>query len=236
MARYLIWDFDGTLAYRPGGWSGALAQLATRSAPDLGITAGSIRPFLQSGFPWHAPECDHGGQSAEEWWEELHPLFARALRGVGIEASQARVLAREVRQVYADPSGWVRYDDSLPSLQTLAEHGWRHILLTNHIPELPHLLDALGFTAHFAAVFNSAQTGWEKPNAHAFRTALEWISRDAEAGKLPDVWMIGDSMKSDVRGAQEVGLRAILARSRQEDIPCCEQLDELVSMLNETCG
>lgn len=232
MSRYLIWDFDGTLAYRPGGWSGVLALLATRKTPGLDITPDSIRPYLQSGFPWHAPECAHIGQSADEWWEELLPLFARALRGVGVEAEQARALAREVRSVYADPSGWVRYEDALPTLQALSECGWQHILLTNHIPELPDLLYALGFTSQFAAIFNSAQTGWEKPNAHAFRTALEWIDAHSEVGYQPEIWMIGDSLKSDVRGAQEVGLRAILARSRHESIPCCEQLGELVNLLN----
>ncbi len=30
--RYIIWDFDGTLAYRDGAWSGTLAGILRRNA------------------------------------------------------------------------------------------------------------------------------------------------------------------------------------------------------------
>ena len=52
----LVWDFDGTLAIRPGYWTGALHEVVSSCHPDLGITPEHIRPHLQRGFPWHAPE------------------------------------------------------------------------------------------------------------------------------------------------------------------------------------
>ena len=52
----LIWDFDGTLATRPGNWTGALCEVVANRYPDLGMTPDRLRPHLQHGFPWHRPE------------------------------------------------------------------------------------------------------------------------------------------------------------------------------------
>lgn len=204
--KYLIWDFDGTLAWRPGGWTSAVLTVIRRSMPEMQVTADQVRPFLQSGFPWHAPENAHPGISPSEWWEDLHPVLMRAFKGVGVKNGASLDLAREVRQVYLDPLGWQRYNDSLPTLEVLSARGWKHILLSNHVPELPILLDRLGLCDYFVAIFNSAETGYEKPNPKAFRNVVEWIGSDGP------IWVIGDSYTSDILGASEVGLPGILVR------------------------
>jgi putative hydrolase of the HAD superfamily len=163
LKKYLIWDFDGTLAWRPEGWSGVLAQVLRQSEPQASVTAEQIRPYLQAGFPWHAPENPHPGMSPQDWWEDMLPLFARTFRAVGVAAARAAVLAREVQPVYTDPGGWQVFPDARPTLAALSERGWSHILLSNHVPELPALLAHLDLTTPFAAVFNSAQTGCENP-------------------------------------------------------------------------
>jgi putative hydrolase of the HAD superfamily len=231
--RYLIWDFDGTLAHRPGGWSAALAAVA-----GPGISAEQVRPFLQSGFPWHAHECAHLGLSPDEWWEELIPLFTRALRGAGLPAEEARSLACNVRSEYLRPGAWQRFEDAVPALDQLSARGWQHLLLTNHVPELPSLLGLLGLSGRFEAIFNSAETGDEKPNPHAFRNVLNWILRGRRTGSLAEIspilqiWVIGDRLSSDVIGAQEAGLRAILVRQREPGFTCCESLAELADVLD----
>lgn len=224
--KYLIWDFDGTLAWRPGGWTGALLTVLRESHPQLKVPSGQIRPYLQSGFPWHAPENPHPGLSANDWWEDMQPVFARAFRSVGVENGEALSLARDVRQAYLDPLCWQRYKDSLPVLETLTARGWKHILLSNHSPELALLVDRLGLTEHFIAMFNSGETGYEKPNPKAFRQALEWI----EPGST--TWMIGDSFGSDILGALEIGLPGILVRNPHPDAPMyCATLVELIEKL-----
>lgn len=236
--RYLIWDFDGTLAHRVGGWSAALAAVAGRHAPERLISAEQVRPFLQSGFPWHAPECAHFDLSPDEWWEELCPLFMRAFRGVGLPSDQARTLAGLVRAEYLLPAAWQRFSDTLPALELLSARGWQHILLSNHVPELPELLNGLDLNGRFAAMFNSADTGYEKPNPHAFRNVLNWIVRGRRTGSLTDIsplleiWVIGDNLSSDVIGAQEAGLQAVLVRQREPGFTCCESLTELVDVID----
>lgn len=213
---YLIWDFDGTLALRNGGWTGALLQVLKESHPDLKVTPEQIHPYLQSGFHWHAPENDHPGLSADEWWEDLYPVFIRAFRAAGLKNNDAFALASRVRMVYPNPHEWQCYPDTLKVLKTLASRGWKHILLSNHTPELPALLEHLRLKQHFAAVFNSAETGYEKPNPKAFRQVRDWM------GPGITTWMIGDSYSSDIAGARQAGLPAILVHHPNQlaDIYC----------------
>ena len=220
--KYLVWDFDGTLAWKHSGWTGAVLKVLRRRAPDLEVSADDLRPYFQSGFPWHAPENPHPGLEPNEWWEDMQPVFIRALRCVGVSNGEALTLAREIRPAYLDPTGWKTYSDTLTALELLSARGWKHVLLSNHVPELPLLLDRLGLTAYFSAVFNSAQTGYEKPHPKAFRNVMEW-----SGGHAP-LWVIGDSYPADVVGAEEIGLNAILVRKPHPDARIyCATLPEI---------
>jgi putative hydrolase of the HAD superfamily len=229
-ARYLIWDFDGTLAYRRGGWSGALAETLQQEASGCDVTANSLRPYLQDGFPWHYPERFHGPWTgADAWWESLTPIFERAYCcGAGLRPSDAHRLAQEVRQVYVDPTFWHLFDDTLPCIRSLSAQDWQHFVLSNHVPELPQLMEALGLSNSVSRVFNSAETGFEKPHPRAFHNVLTAVEGDAA------VWMIGDSMKSDFDGARAVGIPAILVRNWHPNAkPYCDNLGALPKLLGQ---
>jgi putative hydrolase of the HAD superfamily len=228
--RTLIWDFDGTLGYRKGGLFGAsLLEVVQRVAPNAEVTHDQIRPYLQSGFPWHMPERPHLEiKSSEQWWEKLYPVFERALEGIGFDASQARSMAREARAVYTNPERWLLFDDVIPTLDLLASSGWRHVILSNHVPELRDIVQHLSLEAYIVRVFNSAETGYEKPHQRAFQIVLE-NSPDSEV-----FWMIGDSMSADIAGAESVGIPGILVRRHHRDAEhYCESLSQVPSIV---CG
>jgi len=65
--KYLIWDFDGTLRYREGGWTGAMVEVLRQHAPDSTATADHIRPHIQDGFRWHDPHQPYGIKTAYQW-------------------------------------------------------------------------------------------------------------------------------------------------------------------------
>lgn len=208
----LIWDFDGTLGYRVGGmWTATLLELLRREMPDLEVKAQQLRPHLQTGFPWPKPEQAHPEiDTPEAWWAALAPVFEKAFQAVGLGARQARSLAWRVPSVYADPSRWCLFDQTLPTLDRLTSRGWTHTLLSNHVPELRDIVDHLGLTVHLLRIFNSAETGYEKPQPHAFQMVLS---------AFPDttaVWMIGDSMTADVAGAEAIGIPAILVHQQDQ--------------------
>jgi putative hydrolase of the HAD superfamily len=226
--RVLIWDFDGTIGYREGGtWSRVLLELLRQEMPGVEATADQLRPCLQFGFPWHNPDQPHPEiQTPEQWWDRLLPVFAAAFQVTGIEISQARSLAQQVRHVYADPERWRLFDDALPTLDQLAAQRWTHVLLSNHIPELREIIDHLGLTPRLARVFNSAETGYEKPHPRAFQMVLDAFP-DATA-----VWMIGDSVSADVVGAEASGIPAILVHGRNGEAKhVCARISEVQAVL-----
>jgi putative hydrolase of the HAD superfamily len=209
MDRVVLWDFDGTLAHRPGMWRGCMTETLDEHEHGHGIDPDQLRPFLRDGFPWHRPEIAHPELcEPEHWWTHVEALLAAAYEGVGIQAVRARELARLARQRYVDASqGWRLFSDTKPTLESLRESGWRHAILSNHVPELPALVDGLGLSGLIDVVLTSAATGYEKPNPRAFEHALEACGRPRE------VWMVGDNPVADAAGAEAVGIPAVLVRS-----------------------
>lgn len=203
----IIWDFEGTLAECPGLWRSALIRVLDDNVPDHQIDQEQIRPFLKDGFFWHRPEQPHTAiKTADDWWLSLEPVFTRAYCGVGFDSAEARKLAGLVRSCYINPARFKLYEDTLPALKKLKSTGWKHVILSNHVPELQGIVLALGLGEYVDRVFCSASTGYEKPNIKAFQIALNYI------GHKEEVWMVGDNWESDIKGAEAVGIKAILVR------------------------
>lgn len=236
-SRWLVWDFDGTLAHRPGMWSGAVCEVLERALPTgAAISREQVAPWLQSGFPWHTPDVAHTRcGSPERWWATLAPVLVRALyqsarpgpasppggsaalphnevdHAMSADSTlswqYAERLWPAVRAAYLRPDAWQVYPDTVEALRALSGEGWHHAVLSNHVPELPALMQSLGLWPFFEVVVHSAAIGWEKPNVAAF---------DALRRRLPStverLVMIGDSRRADVDGARRAGWEAILVR------------------------
>lgn len=207
--RLLIWDFDGTVAHRRGetGWSILLAEALDGEEPGHSHSAETFRPHLRDGFPWHRPEVAHPELcEPEAWWASVRPTLARAYEAAGYVPARALELADAARRLYVDPGvGWALFDDTLPALQRLAEDGWTHAILSNHVPELRQIVAGLGLADVIAAISCSAETGYEKPHPRAFASVLARF-RPAVA------WMVGDNVVADVLGAETIGIPAVLVR------------------------
>jgi putative hydrolase of the HAD superfamily len=229
LRKYLIWDFDGTLAHRVEAWRGPLAEVLLREISESNLTAADFRPYLQGGFRWHNPDRAHpAGLSSDDWWAELYPVFENAFRlAAGLSQADAKRMARAVRGCYLDPQYWRVFEDVLPCLTELTGDGWRHVVLSNHVPELPRIIEAVGLASCIERIFNSAETGFEKPHPQAFRNVIDAL------GKVDALWMIGDSVTADIGGAKAAGIPAILVRSRHpESEHCCEGLAGLRAVLS----
>ena len=226
----LVWDFDGTLASREGKWTGTLVEVARRGGME--IDPERIRPWLKSGFPWHTPERPHPElRTAAEWWDALDPVCERAFVGAGVSDSQAHELAALVRRVYPDLAYWRLYDDTLPTLDRLAADGWTHVVLSNHVPELRAIVDRLGLRQFVAHLFNSAETGYEKPHPRALGMVIESV------GGSEPMWVIGDSMRADVAAADAAGIPAVLVRTCDPHARRrCDDLSGVPDIVGEPTG
>lgn len=213
--RYLLWDFDNTLAHRPGLWSQCLADLANEMRVGESICREQLVPHLSAGFPWQSPERAHPSLSdPDAWWTALRPTLRDAVvMGAGVSLVQADLVVERVRTEYTNPRHWHVYPDTRETLAELSSAGWCHIVLSNHVPELPELITALGLGIHFERVLTSATIGFEKPHPSAFAAAVSAIPPRSR------IVMIGDNFVADYQGAKSAGLEAILVRGEH---PNCE--------------
>jgi len=222
----ILFDFDGTIAHRPGMWSQSLVEALDEVKPGHAITVADVRPHLQDGFPWDRPDEAHLDLSTpEQWWSSLEPLFANAYEAVGVDPEVVPSAAASVRRHYCDADRFELFPESLCALTRLKDAGWSLVILSNHVPELPSLVEHLGLGGLIEEVFSSASVGYEKPNPEAFRIALN--------GTDPaHCFMVGDNPRADVLGAENVGLRAILVRSQtSEALLCAADLTEAASLI-----
>lgn len=210
MTRAVLWDFDGTLAVRDPMWSGCLVEALDSVLPGHGVAVEAVRPGLRSGFPWDTPDAGHA-HTADSWWAALTPTLARALAAAGVPEEAAAAAAVEARRCYVDPARWSLFPDVVPAFEALASY--RHVIVSNHVPELPSLVTALGLDAYVSAVVCSAAVGWEKPHPRIYAAAL------AAAGDPDEVWMVGDNVVADVQGAEAAGIPAILVRREGVSAP-----------------
>ncbi len=226
--RWILWDFDGTLGYREGGWSGTVLEVLRQEFPNHPATVEQIHPLLQEGFPWHAPERSHPHLSEpDRWWAALHPVFEKAFVALGVGSSLAGRLASYVREVYLRLHRWRLFDDSLVTLERLSRRGWRQVLLSNHVPELSLILRHLGIRSFFAGIWNSAETGYEKPHPQAFRQVMDAI------GTAEVVWMVGDNFQADIAGAAAQGIPGILVRKPHPEARYfCQSLEDVDGFLD----
>lgn len=210
--RLALWDFDGTLGHRPGMWSQALVESLTLVDPDHGYTITDVQPFLATGFPWHSQTHRHPyAGKPDAWWDYMATVFRGAYTSMGCSDDLAIRASAQVQACYLDASTWRIYPDSKPSLDRLADAGWSSSIVSNHVPELPQLLDELDIADRFQHIVSSGSYGHEKPSTAIFEHALQL------AGSPRIVHMIGDSPTADIAGAERAGITGHLVERRIEE-------------------
>ena len=227
--KLILWDFDGTLAFREEAWTGTILNILQVSEIGLGsVGIDDVSRELRTGFPWHDPFKPHTEiTNAEQWWAWVTPYFEQVFANLGCSLEVAQNCARLVRPTYLDRSYWKAFAD-VGALGRLAEFGWTHWILSNHVPELKELVRDLGLATRVTEVLTSALTGYEKPHPQAYRVALD-LTKGLEA-----VWMVGDNLVADYRGVRDVGIPSVLVRNYAEEAEIyAENLWDVAKILEE---
>jgi len=192
----VVFDVDFTLA-KPGPDLGpeGYRRLGARFGLDLDPSRyDDARRAAIATLKRH-PELDHD--------EEIWVLFTeRIIQGMG-GTGETYECAAEMTRAWEHADHFELYEDALPVLDDLREHGLELGLLSNTSRDL----DA--FVAHHGievdAILTSRVHGKSKPHDTIFRAMLERLDVDPAAAV-----MVGDSPEDDVAGARAVGMRAWL--------------------------
>jgi len=212
MTRGTIWwDFDGTLISRPSMWAEAASRIVRRLSPERECPDASLLRALDEGMPWHRPDHAHPELTTPgQWWQCVFRRYVEVLRELGLSEATTPEALDAIRRDILTPQRYSVYEDVEGVLSRLGDGGWRQVIVSNHVPELPQLVEGLGLARHFAAIVTSGIVGYEKPHPRMFEVA----STHTTPGK--PVWMIGDNLVADCLSVAPLGVRAILVRVRAD--------------------
>jgi HAD superfamily hydrolase (TIGR01549 family) len=196
--RAVLFDVDFTLA-RPGPELGPDAYRLAGARYGLVLDPAlyeHARLQALEGLQKH-PELEHD--------EEIWVAFTeRIVRGMGAgDDERARECAREIELRWEGSFNFDLYDDAVPTLELLREHGLKLGLVSNGARDLDVFVSDHGLDVD--AALGSRGHGWVKPHPSIFRAVLDRL------GVVPaEAAMVGDSLEDDIEGARALGMRAFL--------------------------
>jgi len=164
-----------------------------------------------------------------------HELFVAYTRHIieemgGKNSGTHAALDACAREIYAE---WARshhfelYDDVAPTLRKLTGAGVKIGLISNSHRPLDEFQSHFELRHFISAAVSSADHGYMKPHPSIFLSAL------AELDVAPrDAVMVGDSVRHDVEGALNVGMRAVwLHRGDRASPPTLATADATVPVI-----
>jgi putative hydrolase of the HAD superfamily len=161
---------------------------------------------------------------------DITAAAGRAYRDLGLALDAAMLDELLALEQEAWREGLRVDPEAVPTLSSLRAMGLA-VGLCSNAPFRPasmrEQLSVLGLLEHLDAVTFSAEVGYRKPSPAMFEAAVGAL------GAVPSTAvMVGDSMREDIRGAAQAGLRAVLIASIGEvrDAP---DADAVVTRLGE---
>jgi putative hydrolase of the HAD superfamily len=257
MINTLIFDLDDTLVIEESSAEAAFIETGELAQARCGLDPRELHTTLRKccrelwyAFPSH-PYCKRIGISSwEGLWAEFTgsdpslkelrnwaPVYRfeswrTALLRSGVDDRQ---LAAELAEAFPNlrRQKHIVYPDTVPVLSDLSQTCSLG-LLTNGAPDLQRRkIEGAGLWAFFNEVLISGEIGIGKPDRRIFEMLVAKLKSRVET-----TLMIGNSLSTDIAGAQEAGLRAVwinrTGKTRENSVaPDWEisSLNELASIL-----
>lgn len=226
--KALIFDLDDTLVVEKASAESTFIETCKLAHERYGIPPAELHTTLRQtcrkiwfNSPTH-PYCKKVGISSWEglWgrfeWDNdnlrdlkqwaptyRHESWHRSLQKHGVDDSD---LARELAEAFMINRRKLHivYDDVRPTIGALKPQ-YRLGLVTNGASDQQReKIEGAGIQDYFEAIVISGDIDIGKPNIRIFEKVLEKL--DVKADKA---LMIGNSLNSDIRGAQNAGMRTI---------------------------
>ena len=233
--RAVLLDAGETLLYAPHADATIAATVAGET--DAAYTETELRAAWNSVEPEAQARIEAGERptlSKEQSQRFWFWFYGRLLTELGVPPDRHGALAAAFYERFTMLDTWDVYDDTRPCLERLRQAGVTLVLVSNWESWLEPLLHYRRIHHYFDVLAISGQVGAEKPDAAIFHTAL------AQSGTTAaEAAHVGDSITSDVEGAQAVGIRPILldrsgTLTPPPDVPVLRSLSDLPALLGLT--
>ena len=232
--RVALFDVYGTLAT----WTPDRGTIQTRAAASLGVNL--THEGIEAGYAVAEAYMTHQNverpvrlMSPDERDEFFATFEQKVLDGAGfhVDIDLARRIWRTVSQQEYDLA---LYDDVTENLDALREHGLVVGIVSNMAIDGADLASNLGLNGHIDFAVTSNEVGCEKPDGRIFAEALR-RSGSPDPGSAV---MIGDQPESDIQGAINAGIGAILldrygrfANGGSHEVPRAEDMRQVCECL-----
>lgn len=237
----ILFDFDDTLVVEEASAEEAFLAACERARDEYGIEPARLCTAVRENARriWQAaptiPYCRRIGISS---WEGLWARFlgdnsdlealrkwaptyrreawSSGLAEFGVDDPEfAEKLANLFRKERR--SRHIVFPDTEPVLKNLVDT-YRLGLITNGASDLQReKIEGSGLDRYFDSITISGDVGVGKPDSKIFQAALDGLDVQAE-----NMIMVGNSLKRDIAGAQQAGIRAIWIN--RSGAPCREDI------------
>ncbi len=164
-------------------------------------------------------------QYNEEGWQSM---VEKSFEGM-IPREGCSTLFQELFLRFEDPEVWRIHGDVLPTLDALANRGFRLGVISNWDIRLRPLLKKLRLDTFFECISVSCDVGFTKPSPVIFEHTIVKLGLPAER-----VVHVGNHPLEDIQGAKNVGMHALLVdRSGTKDRTSLSRLTDLDPLLRE---
>lgn len=215
MLRYdtILWDLDGTLLDFKLSERYALGVCLKSRGVDMTEEMLSLYSGINEAY-WERLE-----RGEIEKRELLSGRFREFFRQAGLEGIDPEEMRRDYERELGTKTYYV--DDSYEIVAKLKEMGLKQYIVTNGVLTTQQIkMKNSGFDRLIDSVFISDEIGYEKPRKEFFEVAF---------GKLPGfrrerALLVGDSLTSDMRGANNAGVDACFYNPKGKMLPADTEL------------
>jgi len=232
MLSAVLFDLGGTLVYQddPQGVREARLKSLNVSLRDRGhrIELSLMRRVFDEVFKPVYSRCEQ--TDTEVPLEEPFGDFLARLR---IQAVDDPQFIQDALADFLRPEieSWKLYPDTTMLLSTLKDINLKLGLVSNASSHtvITVIIDRLNLARFFDTVVTSAQLRLRKPKPEIFNKALESLRVSPS-----EAVMVGDTVKGDIRGAKNMGMKAILIKRTKSEIEEGSVPDAVVENLAST--
>jgi len=215
MPSAVLFDLGGTLVYQddPQGVREARLRSLNVSLRDRGhkIELSRMRRMFDKVFK---PIYSHCEQTDTE--VPLEEPFRDFLARLGIQADDPQFIQDALADfLRPEIESWKLHPDTTMLLSTLKDMDLKLGLVSNASSHMviTVVIDRLNIARFFDVVVTSAQLRLRKPKPEIYNKALESLRVDPS-----EVVMVGDTVKGDIGGAKNLGMKAILVKRTNSEI------------------
>lgn len=221
MLKSVLFDLDGTLVDQESAAAGAVVEWAA----EYGVLGATVAA------DWARVSDRHYSRYQRRELTFAEQRRARVREFLAADVSDSEADEMFVGYVRRYEAGWSVFDDAVPALRAVRAAGLRVVVLTNGNREHQQFkLQQLALADEIDELIAGESLPAGKPDPRAFRCALDQLGVSSD-----EVVMVGDSLEKDVRGAQAVGIEAVLVDRNgvhaEVGVPRVRSLGELPGLL-----